>query len=56
MNWASNYPKAGEDCASYEINPSTGKPEIKTGNCDEEKRFMCDVLAIFQYNRYHFHN
>jgi hypothetical protein len=46
VNWASNHPKAGDDCASYELNPGTGKPEIKSGNCADEKLFMCDVFHI----------
>lgn len=44
VNWASGYPKAGEDCAFYELNPSTGKPEIKSGKCADEKLFVCDVI------------
>jgi len=44
--WASGHPKSGQDnCAFFELNQATGKQELKTALCTEEKQFICDVSS-----------
>ncbi|CAB3388850.1 Hypothetical predicted protein [Cloeon dipterum] len=46
--WEDGFPKIEHGCVSTAMNRSSGKLELRTGDCEEEQQFMCS--AYHNYN------
>ncbi|XP_065334788.1 uncharacterized protein LOC135936037 [Cloeon dipterum] len=46
VDWASGFPKNEHECVLSAFNPSSGKVEFRTANCEEEMLFMCMAYAF----------